>query len=129
MAESNNVETVLQKQLTITYGGDEFIFRIPSMKDRMRIYAEAAKLRADSAADGNGISLGFDPNATSISNQIATFTVLLASTSAKWVYTPGPTGAHIDLERWPDDAPVAEVIDQFYNELETFRKKGNRPEG
>ena len=31
----------------------------------------------------------------------------------------------MDLDQWPDNVPVAEVVDQFQKELDTFRATGN----
>jgi hypothetical protein len=120
------IENVLQKQLTVQYNGDDFVFKIPSMQDNLNILARANELRRDSTSDGNAISLGFDPAATTLTNQIATFRELLVSTSAKWVYTAGPKGPEMNLNNWPSDVPITEVVDKFNQELDTFRKEGNR---
>lgn len=122
-----NVENILQNELTVTYGPDTYVFKIPSIKDRLSIAAHAAKLRKDSDPEGNGIALGYDPSAVILSDKLATFIVLLKNTSAKWVYAPAENGKpQIDIENWSDDVPVMEVIDQFNNELEIFRNNRNK---
>jgi hypothetical protein len=121
-----NVENVLKGEITIHYNNDAYIFKVPSVRDRLHIAAKAAQLRKETDPEGNGIALGYDPTALMLSDRIATLLVLLRSSEAKWVYSPGPTGPVMDVDKWPDNAPIMEVIDQFNNELEMFRKAGNK---
>lgn len=122
-----NIENVLKNEITIHYAGEEYLFKIPSVRDRIRIAAEAAKIRKDNDPDGNGVQLGYDPTSVMLTDRIATFTVLIKNASAKWVYQPSAQGPFIDIDKWPDDVPVMEVVDQFNNELAEFRAKGDRP--
>ena len=49
--------------------------------------------------------------------------VLLKSTTAAWVYSTDASGKPaIDLDKWPDSVPIMEVVSQFNDELDKFRK-------
>ncbi len=126
MAEPT-VENVLQNQLTVKHENDEFVFKIPSIKDRLTIAAKAAKLRQESDPEGNAIALGYDPSAVVLSDRLATFIILLKETSASWVFTPNESGKkEINIGNWADDVPVMEVVEQFNIELDKFRAERNR---
>jgi hypothetical protein len=123
MPETNNLETALKNEITIEHGGETYVFKVPSIKDRIDIAATGADLRKKADPERNGITLGYDPGAVLFTDTIATFMVLLKSTSAKWVYA-GDTSNNpkVDLDKWPDNVPVMEVVNQFNEELEKFRK-------
>lgn len=126
MTETNNLETALKNEITVDYNGETFVFKIPSMKDRIDIAARAADLRKEADPKGQGITLGYDPSAVLLTDTVATFMVLLKSTSAKWVYSPDDSGKpQIDLSKWQDDVPLLEVVNQFNAELEKFRAQRN----
>lgn len=121
MAEPT-VENILQSKLTIKHGNYNYVFKIPSIKDRLGITARAAKLRQESDTEGNGIALGYDPSAVIISEKLAKFLTLLQETDAPWVYTPDAAGKpSMSIDNWADDVPVMEVVDQFEVELDKFR--------
>ena len=120
MSEANQI---IQSELTIKLGEDEFTFKIPSMQDRIKIAAYAVKLRRDADPDGNVTALGYDPSVVTQTEYLATFIKLVKTSTAKWVYSPDANGQpSINLDKWPDNAPFMEVVDQFNKELDAFRK-------
>ena len=122
MPETETTQTVLQNEIKVVHENQEYNFKIPSVKDRLSIAALAAKLRKDNDPDKNGIMLGYDPAAVMLTDRLATFMVLLKTTSAPWVYSIDGQGHNVmDIDRWGDDVPVLEVIDQFNTELDKFR--------
>jgi hypothetical protein len=127
MPEGNTLETALKNQIEVMYENQSYTFKIPSIKDRIRIAGVAADLRKSADPQGNGITLGYDPTTVLFTDTVATLMVLLITTSAPWVYTIGLDGKPtIDLDKWPDTVPVMEVIDQFNKELDKFRATGNK---
>ena len=123
MSDTPNLETALKNEIIIEKDGETYTFKVPSIKDRIKIAATGADLRKESDPKGNGITLGYDPSAVLFTDTIATFMVLLKSTSAKWVYSPDAAGKPvIDLDKWPDSVPIMEVVSQFNDELDKFRK-------
>lgn len=126
MPETDNLETALKNEITIEHSGETYVFKIPSIKDRIKIAGVGADLRKEADPKGNGITLGYDPTTVMFTDTVALFMVLLKSTSAKWVYgKDASNNPKIDLDAWPDDVPFMEVVSQFNDELEKFRTKGN----
>jgi hypothetical protein len=123
MPETTNLETALKNEIIIEYEGESYVFKVPSIKDRIKIAATGADLRKEADPKGNGITLGYDPTAVLFTDTIATFMVLLKSSTAKWVYGGDVSNnPKIDLDKWPDSVPVMEVVNQFNEELDKFRK-------
>lgn len=119
-AQAANI--ALRNELTINHNNQQYVFKIPTIGDRILIAGRAAKLRKESDPEGTGISLGYDPSAVMLTEKIATFMVLLNSTSSPWVYYPDEHGKPaMDVNKWPDDCPIMEVVDQFNDELAKFR--------
>lgn len=119
---------ILKNTVTVTAGGFHFTLRIPSMKDRMKISSMAAKLRRDNDPDGTGFAYGYDIMSMQLFDQVATFIVLYKDSDCPWVLTPSPEDASkpvMDTDKWPENAPIAEVIEQFNIELDKFRKAGH----
>jgi hypothetical protein len=124
MADANTqaAVTALKQKITIRFNNNEYVFKMPTFFDRIKISGTAAKLRKEGDPDGTGFSLGYDPSAVMLTEKIATFMELLDSTTAAWVYYPDEHGKPgMDVRQWPDDAPVMEVVDQFNEELAKFR--------
>jgi len=118
----SDAEQIIKSEITVKVGEEEFTFKIPSMQDRIKISAYAVKLRRDADPDGNVTALGYDPSVVTQTEYLATFIKLIKSSTAKWVYSPDAHGQpSINLDNWPDTAPVMEVVDQFNKELATFR--------
>ena len=123
MSDNANLEKVLKRELKIVHGGEEYTFKIPSVKDRLKILGKAVELRQEV---GGSVATGYDPNLVISTETLATFLTLVQGSSAKWVYSPGHDNKPVmDLDQWPDNVPVAEVVDQFQKELDTFRAAGN----
>lgn len=124
---------ILQKSLTVHYDGHEYTFRLPSFRDRLEISQLSTALQQKFLPkDPNDTDVGLMmmpdfANAT-LFDAYATFKHLLTGTSATWVYVPGtdvkPT---MDIDSWPSDAPVMEVVGEFYKELAKFRAGGSQP--
>jgi len=122
MSETTNLETALKNEITITNGGETYVFKVPSIKDRIKIAATGAELRRESDPKGNGITLGYDPSAVMFTDTLAIFIVLLKSSTALWIYSKdGANNPVMDLDKWPDNVPIMEVVSQFNDELEKFR--------
>lgn len=127
---SDNMENVLKNELIVKYLGEDYCFKIPSVRDQIKIAAVAAKLRQDNDSGVNGASgsqLNYDPTTVVLTSKIATLLVLLKNTTASWVYSAGAQGPVMDIDKWPDEYLVMGVVDQFNIELDTFREAGNRP--
>ena len=119
----SEADAIIKSELTVKIGEDEFTFRIPSMKDRLEISAYAIKLRRDADPDGNVTALGYDPSMVNQTEYLATFIKLIKNSTARWVYSPDVAGQpSINLDKWPDDVPVMEVVNKFNEELDSFRK-------
>lgn len=119
----SEAEHIIKDELTVKVGEDEYTLKIPSIKDRLQIAAYAVKLRRDADPDGMVTSLGYDPNMVMYTETLATFITLIKNSTARWVYSPDAAGQpSINIDKWPDNVPIMEVIDQFNKELETFRK-------
>lgn len=123
--QNPNIETILAKELDISYEGETYKFKIPSVWDQIRIMGIAVQLRKEADPDNNGISLGYDPTTVLVTERLATFKHLVQASSAKWVYSPDSKGQLVmDITKWPDDAPFSEVVEVFNAELARFRGKG-----
>lgn len=119
----SEADAIIKSELTVKVGEDEFTLKIPSMKDRLEISAYAIKLRKDADPDGNVTALGYDPSMVNQTEYLATFIKLIKNSTAKWVYSPDISGQpSINIEKWPDNVPVMEVVNQFNEELDSFRK-------
>jgi hypothetical protein len=119
----NSAEAVIKDELTVKVGDHEYTFKIPSVRDRLRIAARAVQLRSESNPQGQVVSLGYDPSIVGYTEILATFTTLIKATDAPWVYSPDANGQPtIDIDKWPDNVPFMEVVDQFNKELDAFRK-------
>lgn len=125
-AEAQKAEQFLKETIVVSINNETYEFRIPSVRDRMKIDSYAAKLRRDNDPDGAGLVYGYTPVSLMYFDNIASFMILLKSTSAKWVYTPDDVGKPImNIDKWAEDAPVMEVMEQFSKELIKFRERGN----
>jgi hypothetical protein len=119
-----NKPDMLKDVINVSVNGNTFSFRIPSVKDKLKISALAAKLRRDNDPDGTGFAYGYDVMSMMFFDSIATFMTLYKDSDAPWVFTPNPEDnkPEMNLDKWPNDAPIVEVIEQFNTELATFRK-------
>lgn len=107
--------------------GEEFCFKIPSVADRIAIETLAGRLRQQADPQGNGSPFAQHPAAVVYVENVATFQTLLKKTSAKWAGVPDEKGRPVlDWTKIPDDAPVSPVINQFNEELDTFRANRNK---
>ena len=122
----STAETIIKDELTVKVGDHEYTFKIPSIKDRLQIAAYAVKLRRDADPDGQVIALGYDPSIVAYTEVLATFMTLIKSSDAPWVYSPDNNGQpSLNIDKWPDNVPVMEVVDKFNQELATFRNPTN----
>lgn len=122
---------VLKGTLTVKHGDDEFVFRVPSIKDDIRIGQAARLIRAETDPNGYGGEDGLDENAVLLSRFLAMFRVLFESTSAPWL--PIKTEQRgkemvslVDTDNIPNDRvnAVAEIGLMLEAEVARFRAGG-----
>lgn len=122
---------ILQKTLTVKYDGNEYEFKIPSFKDRLEITQLSQSLQSKYSprdVDDMGGMMFPDLATGALFDAYAAFKHLLVRTSATWVFGPDANAKPtMDIGEWPSDAPVMEVVGEFYKELATFRKGGDKP--
>jgi hypothetical protein len=120
-------QAILKDSIVVSHDGHEYEFKIPSVRDRTKIYAVAAKLRKDADPDGMGLAYSYNFMDTAYMESIAQFLVLIKTSSAPWVYTTDKTGKPIlDIDKWPSDVPIVEVMEKFADELTKFREGGDK---
>jgi hypothetical protein len=120
-------DAILKDTIVVSHEGLEYEFHIPSVSDRVKIYARAAKIRKDADPDGMGLAYGYNFLDTAYIDNLAQFLVLIKTSSAPWVFTPDATGKPVlNPDKWPSDAPIVEVIEKFTEELEKFREERDR---
>jgi len=118
MAEQPNI---LHDTITVTHGNETFVFRIPSLKDRMKISSLAAKLRRETDPDGMGLAMGYDAGSSMLFEAVASFMTLVKEAPPRWLKPDAAGNPIIDLDNMTEDTPVMEVMNQFYIELDKFR--------
>jgi hypothetical protein len=112
---------VLQTELVIKNGSDEYTFRIPSPRDYGKMNVRARALRMVDDRDGAS-EFGLDPFTVSLYRGLALFEVLLLRASVQWPWVQTEKGLVIDSSNFPSAAirTVVEVYDQFDSELARF---------
>lgn len=124
---TNDLDNFFKQSITVNYNGEQFEFRIPSMKDKITIDGVAAKLRRDGDPDGIGLVYGYDPMALGFTIALAKFSTLIKG-GPPWVYTPDKDGKPIiDINKWPDNTPIEEVVAELDKQLDEFRENWNKP--
>jgi hypothetical protein len=115
--------SVLQDSLIVSYNNESFVFKIPSIKDRMRISSYAAKLRRETDPDGLGLAMGYDAGSSVMFEAVAGLICLIKEAPPRWMKPSSNGTPAIDLDSLGEDMPVMEVMNQFYLELDRFRQE------
>ncbi len=120
---------VTANTITIKRDDAEYIFRVPSVKDDIRVGQAARLIRADLDPNGYGGEDGLDQRSVLTSRYLAVFEVLLEKSSATWIaWKVAKKGADtttvFDSDAVPADR-ADDIIDigiEFDNEVIRFRE-------
>ena len=119
-----------QQELTVSVLGETYQFKIPSFRDEARIGSLARFLRAQDDPEHVGSADGLDFNTFFKYEALATFPILLQRSTATWPYSAGKDGKPIvDVDQFPNDAPIMEVYEAYLDALAMFRKNRTGGEG
>jgi hypothetical protein len=119
---------LFQDEITASFGGDDFIFSIPSLHDEIRVGLRSKALRQELVGAGEDSSeYGLDDWTTYLLRASATFEVLLKKASTKWPFTPGAAGPVVDSSKFPKNkvGDVVAIYRRYLDELATFREGGS----
>lgn len=113
--------------------GSQFIFKIPGIRDEIRIGMRMRALRAaDATAGDDPNEQGLDEFTVYLSRCCATFELLLISANVTWAHTPGLDGKPVvDSSKFPDDKmnDLTSAVADFSRQVNNFRAGGdsNKP--
>jgi hypothetical protein len=117
-----NEEKLIQKNVTVELDDKTtYIFRIPNLRDWIRIRARVRSLvrQDDPASDGN--LKGYDDGTALAYTGVAMFEILYEGGDNTWVLSPGPDAKPcVNPEKWPPNAPFIDVISKLNEKLEEF---------
>lgn len=117
---------VLQEEITVTHDGETYVFKLPSVRDDAKVGSYARYLRAQDDPEGIGSADGLDFNSFYIYQALATFHVLLRRATVDWPFSPSEKGLPVvDVNKFPESAPVMEVYDSYLKAVSEFRGKTN----
>lgn len=124
-----SIDPALQSSVTVKseLDGETYVFRIPSMADKIRFGYASRNIRAKYDPEGMGSLQALTSDAWVVSNAFAVFEQYLTAGPA-WVYgnvVPGATvEPKVDHTKFPDnkEAVLLEVADKFDQEVSAFRK-------
>ena len=112
---------IAQTELNVVHDGATYIFKIPGVRDEAKIGSYARFLRVQDDPNGVGAAEGLDFNSFFTYQALATFAVLLRKASVTWPFSPDKTGKPVvDVNQFPDDAPVLEVYEGYLDALARF---------
>ena len=118
----------LKKEIEISHGGEIFVFRIPSVMDKVRSGVAARRIRAAADPSAGGQPNGLDGETYFLVQAIATIETMLLRGPA-WIFSEGEKGAPpvIDPEKWPTERvdDIIPIVDKFEEEYARFRKGGS----
>ena len=118
-----NINPLSSTELTVTVKSQTYIFKIPSIRDESRIGSYARYLRAQDDPAGVGAAEGLDFSTYFGYQALATVKILLLKASTDWPFSPDKSGKPIiDVDKFPDDAPILEVYEGYLDALSTFRE-------
>lgn len=108
---------VLTDKLTVTVGGEQYVFKIPSPMEQIEIGVKAAALRRRHDFTGGGWEEGLDQASFMLVRGIVVLQVLLRQSSAKWPYSEsrddkGAVTVSVDPDKFPPN--VTPTIIQVY---------------
>lgn len=119
-------DDVLQDEITVTVRGEDYVFRIPSIKFDIEVGYRAAAIRRKADPDGRGALDALDGMAAGFALNCALLELYLARGPA-WCWSPGAGGKPVvDHEKFPIKASalVWEVGGAFRDAFERFRADG-----
>ena len=119
-----------QTDITVSVLGETYQFKIPSFRDEARIGSIARFLRAQDDPEHVGSADGLDFNTFFKYEALATFPVLLQRASVDWPFSAGKDGKPVvDIDKFPDEAPIMEVYEAYLDALAMFRKNRTGGQG
>lgn len=120
---TEQLNPLTQQELTVSVLGETYQFKLPSFRDEARIGSLARFLRAQDDPEHVGSAEGLDFNTFFKYEALATFPVLLQRATVTWPYSAGKDGKPVvDIDQFPDDAPIMEVYEAYLDALAMFRK-------
>ena len=112
-----------QTDITVSVLGETYQFKIPSFRDEARIGSIARFLRAQDDPEHVGSADGLDFNTFFKYEALATFPILLQRSTVTWPYSAGKDGKPVvDIDQFPDSAPIMEVYEAYLDALAMFLK-------
>jgi len=122
---------ILDNSVTVKVGDDDFRFRVPSPMDMARIGMVAASIRREMDPAGLGYEDGLDWQTAVLVRSMATMTVLLEQSSAKWPFNEvrdarGNASVGVDYKKFPPTAStlLPEIYDKLQDEVARFLNGG-----
>ena len=112
-----------QNTLSVTAQGEHFTFRIPSPFDQIALGVRERDIVRRTDPEGIAEVSGLDAQTQWLLRCLATFELLLVSTSAAWPYSKGPDGKPVvNSQAFPPQsiAVVMEVTQGFQTALDSF---------
>lgn len=126
---TEQLNPLTQQELTVSVLGETYQFKLPSFRDEARIGSLARFLRAQDDPEHVGSAEGLDFNTFFKYEALATFPVLLQRATVTWPYSAGKDGKPVvDIDQFPDNAPIMEVYEAYLDALAMFRKSGTGSE-
>lgn len=130
--EGTETERLLQKTLDISYGGNTYVFRIPSFEDEVALGMRSRQIRRRLDPDHDGSSDGIDVSTAILVRTAAVFEVLLEKATDMWPYSAGDKGEPVvNFSTWPRDRfnDAFAVGMRFEEALARFRQGGLADDG
>lgn len=119
---------VLQDTIEVEHRGEKYEFRIPSLREEIKLGLHERSIRRELDPDSGGAAEGLDISTTMMVRAAAAFEVLLKSSTAKWPFSEGPAKEPVvDFRKFPTDKAeeVAAIGFAFETQLQEFRKARN----
>ena len=115
---------ILQDKITVTYNSESYTFKIPSIRDEVKIGSRIALIRSLEDPDWDRFSQGLDGQTLWALRACATFEVLLVSASETWPFSPAKKGEPVvDSSTFPADRSedVLSIYEELQKDLRSFR--------
>jgi hypothetical protein len=117
---------VLQDRITVKVRGEEYVFRVPSIRYDIETAYRSAAIRRKADPAGAGGTWGVDPVALNTSWALATIELYLEA-GPQWAFSSNAAGKPIvDHEKFPVNkyATALEVANAFQAAYDRFRDDG-----
>lgn len=126
---------VITQTLTVTIGegetAEEFVFRVPTPLDRVRMGVREAGIRRTFDPSGQGWAAGLDDEVFFLVKGMAILEVLLERSNVQWPFSEvkperGEPDLRVDITKFPagKDSVIVEVGRRFQEALERFHREG-----